>query len=117
MLVDYKLKNYRLIRQAADNMTAQMKKLSPKNLQYNLLRQRLQQAQIVISSVENALSKMEPEDRTLLQLLFIDKNAYDMETVSSMMNMGRSSLYRRRTAALKRFNLMLNGTEQPEIAQ
>ncbi len=72
-------------------------------------RSRLTQTRQWLRSTEGALEALEPEERLVLQRLFIAPRKGAVEALCHELAAERSSIYRRRDQALRRFTLALYG--------
>ena len=69
----------------------------------------LQQAGYWVTEVENALDALEPEDRLVLDRLFVYPKGGNVERLCCELGTEKSSVYRRRDHALRMFTVALYG--------
>lgn len=69
------------------------------------------QAESWVSAVEGALGALSPEERTVLDGMYIDAQWGGQDRLCEVLQMEKSSLYRKRDRALRRFTLALYGCE------
>lgn len=69
------------------------------------------QAESWVSAVEGALGVLSPEERTVLDGMYIDARRGGQDRLCETLQMEKSSLYRKRDRALRRFTLALYGSE------
>lgn len=72
-------------------------------------RSRLRQTQRWLQSTGGALEALDPEERLVLQRLFVQPRKGAVEALCRELSAERSSVYRRRDQALRRFTLALYG--------
>ncbi len=71
----------------------------------------LEQADCWVKEVENALDTLEPEDRLVLDKLFVYPGCGNLERLCIELGTEKSSVYRRRDHALRMFTVALYGKE------
>ena len=72
----------------------------------------LEQTRSWTQTVNRALSGLEPEERLILQQLYILPQSGSMEELTGKLGVEKSSIYRRRDRALRKFTLSLYGREE-----
>ena len=72
----------------------------------------LDQAKLWMESVNDALGALEPEEKTILQQLYIKPEPAGMERLCSRLCLEKSSIYRKRDAALRKFTLAMYGATE-----
>ena len=72
----------------------------------------LTQAQNWTQTVNRALASLDPEERLILQQLYVLPQAGALERLSEKLGIEKSSMYRRRDKALQKFTLSLYGEEE-----
>lgn len=72
----------------------------------------LDQAKSWTGTVSRALGALEPEERLILQQMYIVPQRGALERLSSSFGVEKSSIYRRRDKALRKFTLSLYGAEE-----
>lgn len=72
----------------------------------------LDQAQCWTGTVSRALGALEPEERLILQQLYILPHEGAVGQLMETLSVERSTIYRRRDRALKKFTLSLYGGEE-----
>ena len=75
------------------------------------LRWSLEQAQSWVRTTERALSVLLPEEKLILQQLYISPRADALSWLCSRLQLEQSSIYRRRDKALRSFTIALYGAE------
>lgn len=73
------------------------------------LRQRQSQTERWLHATDQALSALTPEEKLVLHRLYIQPHKNNLDRLSQELNAERSSVYRRRDAALRRFTTALYG--------
>lgn len=107
-----RLAEYARLRAAADSMEAELA-LCPTTGDLNAgvfraeLTARLERAATVTKQVGAALAQLEPEDRTVLELLCIRPRRGNVDRLCSLLEREKTTVYRRRDAALRRFTRAL----------
>lgn len=69
------------------------------------------QAEFWVESVENALCILDPEERLVLERLYIFPGKGGLEWLCQELNMEQATVYRRRNKALQKFTVALYGAE------
>ena len=81
-----------------------------------MIRQQLQwsldQAECWTGTISRALAALEPEERLILQQMYIVPQSGALERLSDSLGVEKSSIYRRRDKALQKFTLSLYGAEE-----
>lgn len=75
------------------------------------LAQNYQQAQSWLRTTDRALNTLAPDDRLVLQRLFITKERDSLSRLCSELGVEQSSIYRKRDKALHRFTMALYGVD------
>lgn len=74
------------------------------------LKRALRQAEFWVDAVEGALSILDPEERLVLERLYIFPGKGGLEWLCQELNMEQATVYRRRNRALEKFTAALYGT-------
>ena len=76
------------------------------------LQQSLERACLWMETVDGALQVLEPEEREILQCLYVFPQKGAVDTVCDALHIEKSSVYRRRDKALRKFTLAMYGATE-----
>ena len=74
-----------------------------------LMKQALEQAQIYVQTVDQALESLDSDDREILETIFICNKWGGVSELAMALGLERSTLYRKRDDALRKFTLAMYG--------
>ena len=72
----------------------------------------LDQARLWMQNVTEALDALEPEEKGILQQLYISHEVGAMERLCEKLCLEKSSIYRKRDSALRKFTLAMYGATE-----
>lgn len=78
------------------------------------LEQALENARLWVKTTDHALAVLSPEEKILLHRLYIQPVNDSVEQLCLQMQVEKSSIYRRREQALRKFTLALYGAESSQ---
>lgn len=98
-------------------ITAREQRSREENMLNNIVqRQELQwsldQAKMWMQTVHNALDALEPDEKGVLQHLYICPDGGGLEGLCAKMCLEKSSIYRKRDSALRKFTLAMYGATE-----
>ena len=78
------------------------------------LKRQLKEAGLWVSQVDEALDILSDEEKMVLERLFIHPVKGAMSALSEQLNIDKTTVYRRRDKALRRFTIALYGAVETE---
>ena len=78
------------------------------------LKRRLKEARLWVSMVDKALDVLDDEERQVIERLFIHPMKGAMALLSEQLDIDKTTVYRRRDNALRRFTIALYGAVESE---
>lgn len=76
------------------------------------LQQSLDRACLWMETVDGALKVLEPEEQEILQCMYVFPQKGALDTVCDALHLEKSSIYRRRDKALRKFTLAMYGATE-----
>lgn len=65
-----------------------------------------------LKTVDGALATLSPEERAILDRMYINRHKGNVERVCDELKIEKTSVYRRRDAALRKFTISMYGSEE-----